>query len=208
MKKGDYRCNSCGLILKEHELRGDILLCPECEGILDKGVFVERESRSTKQKASSKKEGTVDQEQEFYNFKCLSCTATIRILQPMRVGAFRCVKCGSKYQADTLTRNGNHFIIVPTELKKHEQQRKHSERRIVIPDHVLSALRVFGQSELLEKVELTKVFRKCVSEYHPDKVSHLGADLKNLAEAKTREYITAFELIKSFCEEQNLPGWG
>ena len=207
MKKGEYRCNNCGLILKEHELRGDALLCPECDGRLDKGVFVERDSQSTRQKSSSKKEESVEQEQEYYNFKCLSCAATIRILQPMRVGAFRCVKCNSKYQVDTLTRNGTHFIIVPIELPKHEQKRNHSDRRIVVPDHVLNALRKFGESDLPEKVELTKVFRKCISEYHPDKVSHLGADLKKLAEEKTREYITAFELIKSFCKEQNLPGW-
>lgn len=44
--------------------------------------------------------------------------------------------------------------------------------------------------------EVKKAYRKMASKYHPDKVAHLGEDLKNLAEEKFKSVNEAYQTIK------------
>jgi DnaJ like chaperone protein len=44
--------------------------------------------------------------------------------------------------------------------------------------------------------ELKKAYRKMATKYHPDKVSHLGADIQNAAKEKFQELNAAYEEIK------------
>ncbi|MCF7668498.1 MAG: DnaJ domain-containing protein [Verrucomicrobia bacterium] len=39
-------------------------------------------------------------------------------------------------------------------------------------------------------------YRRMVSEYHPDRVRHLGRDLRHLAEKRTRELNEAYEYLR------------
>ena len=43
---------------------------------------------------------------------------------------------------------------------------------------------------------IKSAYRKKIKEYHPDKVSALGLDLRNLAEQKTIEINRAYEIIR------------
>lgn len=45
--------------------------------------------------------------------------------------------------------------------------------------------------------EARKAFRTLISQYHPDKVSHLAPEFRELAERKTRELTAAWEAIES-----------
>jgi uncharacterized membrane protein YkvA (DUF1232 family) len=45
--------------------------------------------------------------------------------------------------------------------------------------------------------EIQDAYRKKMAEYHPDKVAHLGPDLKKLAEEKTKEIQTAYHTLKN-----------
>jgi DnaJ like chaperone protein len=44
--------------------------------------------------------------------------------------------------------------------------------------------------------EVKKAYRKMATKYHPDKVSHLGEDLKHLAEEKFKTVNEAYQNIK------------
>jgi DnaJ like chaperone protein len=44
--------------------------------------------------------------------------------------------------------------------------------------------------------EVKKAYRKMASKYHPDKVNHLGEDLKNLAEEKFKSVNDSYQSIK------------
>lgn len=44
--------------------------------------------------------------------------------------------------------------------------------------------------------EIKEAFRKRMAEYHPDKVAHLGKDLKDTAAQKTREIQKAYDNLK------------
>ena len=44
--------------------------------------------------------------------------------------------------------------------------------------------------------EVKKAYRKMASKYHPDKVAHLGEDLKNLAEEKFKSVNDSYQSIK------------
>ena len=47
------------------------------------------------------------------------------------------------------------------------------------------------------KEEITKAYRKKMAEYHPDKVAHLGEDLKKLAHEKALQIQRAYETLNS-----------
>jgi len=53
MKKCNFICEECGLTLKQEDLPGDVLICPECGGRLEEGSFVVQEPDDTKRKNDS-----------------------------------------------------------------------------------------------------------------------------------------------------------
>lgn len=56
----------------------------------------------------------------------------------------------------------------------------------------------FGILEIAQgssKEEVTKQYKKLMSQYHPDKVAHLGDDLKKLAQEKTLQIQAAYEKL-------------
>ncbi len=61
-------------------------------------------------------------------------------------------------------------------------------------DTALSVLRLARNATL---DELKRAYRDSVRDYHPDRVAHLGAELKELAEKKTKEINAAYEYLRS-----------
>ncbi len=55
---------------------------------------------------------------------------------------------------------------------------------------------VLGLSENATPEEIKTAHRQRSQEYHPDKVQHLGADLRDLADKKFREIQNAFETLQ------------
>lgn len=56
--------------------------------------------------------------------------------------------------------------------------------------------KVLEVSERATNSEIKEAYRKKLQEYHPDKVNHMGPELKSLAGKKTSEIIEAFNSIK------------
>jgi DnaJ like chaperone protein len=59
-----------------------------------------------------------------------------------------------------------------------------------------SAYKVLEIENSATDSEVKKAYRKMASKYHPDKVNHLGEDLKNLAEEKFKSVNDSYQSIK------------
>jgi len=60
----------------------------------------------------------------------------------------------------------------------------------------LSDYKILGLDSSATDNEVKKNYRKMAAKYHPDKVAHLGEDLKNLAEEKFKSLNDAYQNIK------------
>jgi preprotein translocase subunit Sec63 len=54
---------------------------------------------------------------------------------------------------------------------------------------------VLGINKNASNDEVRLAYRKKLSEYHPDKTHHLGAELQSLAKKKTEEIVHAYQLL-------------
>ena len=63
-------------------------------------------------------------------------------------------------------------------------------------DDLESAYQVLGLNSSASNEELKKAYRKMALENHPDKVGHLGEDIRQAAEEKFRQINLAYEKIK------------
>jgi len=59
-----------------------------------------------------------------------------------------------------------------------------------------SPFEVLGVSPSASDDEIHTAYQKLVREYHPDRVSGMGADLVELAERRTKEINAAYEVLK------------
>jgi DnaJ-domain-containing protein 1 len=57
---------------------------------------------------------------------------------------------------------------------------------------------VLGVAAGASEQEIKAAYRAQLARYHPDKVTHLGAEFSELAAQRTREIIDAYEYLKSF----------
>jgi DnaJ-domain-containing protein 1 len=55
---------------------------------------------------------------------------------------------------------------------------------------------VLGLSRGVSKDDAKKAFRALIAQYHPDKVSHLAPEFRELADRRTREILAAWELVE------------
>ena len=56
--------------------------------------------------------------------------------------------------------------------------------------------RVLGVEPGANQEEIRRAYRRLANQYHPDKVAHLGADLRHLAEQKFKAIQAAYEMLK------------
>jgi hypothetical protein len=60
----------------------------------------------------------------------------------------------------------------------------------------LDPYQVLGANEMDSEEEIKKKYKQMVLQYHPDRVAHLGPELKDLAAKKTTEINTAYGAIR------------
>ena len=66
------------------------------------------------------------------------------------------------------------------------------------PSGLAPYFEILGVGQGSSPEELRSAYRRCVSEYHPDKVASLGAELRELAEQKTKQINEAYRIIRDF----------
>jgi len=77
----------------------------------------------------------------------------------------------------------------PPPRRAQKPQRRNAEITLDI------ALTALGLSQGATLVEVKSAYRARIREYHPDKVAHLGSELTELAERKSKEINAAYELL-------------
>lgn len=73
-----------------------------------------------------------------------------------------------------------------------------SPQKQEIPKQVLAALAVFELRESANFEQVRTAYYELVKSYHPDKVAHLGAELRRVAEVKTKEINSAYQILEKF----------
>ncbi len=73
---------------------------------------------------------------------------------------------------------------------KNQQQESSSSTRVKDPYKVLN---IAGNAS---QEDIKKAYRKLASQYHPDKVAHLGDEFKKLAEERFKEIQEAYQSLK------------
>jgi len=189
-----YRCVDCLSLFDDSQLKSDMLFCPSCSGHLEEGSF--KASPATEEDSQDKQQYRAA---SHLLFECLSCTRTIRLAFPFKASSFRCPQCNDMYNIHTLSSPSPVFVIAP-QLNRKESNTP--PRQPEMPNNVKVAIQLFGTNASASFAEIKTAYRKCMSEYHPDKVMHLGLDLRKLAETKTKEYNLAFETIQRFFQSR------
>ena len=59
-----------------------------------------------------------------------------------------------------------------------------------------SPYEVLGVSAQASPEEIRRAYQKLVQQYHPDQVEHLGAELREVAERRTKEINAAYNQLK------------
>lgn len=129
-------------------------------------------------------------------FQCVACKVELRV--PLQPGSCRCPKCKTPYIIREVHTAPSAFIIVPQiPIPSTSVPQERPTRKAVTPA-VKAALALLGLDESSDLQLARQAYRKLIQLYHPDKVSHLGLELKNVAEVKTKELNEAINTIMAF----------
>lgn len=201
----NYRCIDCGTIYKDEELESNMLFCPSCGSRLEEGSFQQTENRKSSESTyehqnedQQKKAEDSQREQDYIMFTCLSCSKSLRIAFPFKSLSFRCANCSGMYEIHSVDNRRPIYLIVP---KVTHRTSDAPPKQRAMPEEVKRAFRIFELNVNVTFAEVKAKYRKYMTEYHPDKVAHLGADLKKLAEVKSKEYNAAYNVIQRYFEE-------
>ena len=118
---------------------------------------------------------------------CPSCSFTLKIPFPPPEGSGSCPECKSKFRL-VLDNHSNISIYLIREDKTNDPGK-------IEINCIDDAFRILGIPPTENKSEIKNAYRKRIGEYHPDKVSLLGDELRKLAEAKSKEINLAYSYL-------------
>ena len=155
----------------------------------------ERQQRQRPPKMEPKR----DERIPIASFSCFLCGGGLRIRLPEVDAGFRCPQCQAEFRVTKTADSPLVFLVVP-DLSQFSRRApsasRSSERKI--PREVSVALTVFGLAESVSFDDVRRAYRELVQSYHPDKVAHLGPDLRRVAETKTKELNSAYNVLETF----------
>ncbi len=129
------------------------------------------------------------------SFACLECRVNMRL--PLREAQYRCPKCKSGYKVVKVSSAPLTFLLIPERHGAPRSSDVPNGKRSISPQ-VRAAFMLFGLDETATQDRIRQAYREAVRLYHPDKVSHLGAELKQLAEEKTKRFNSAMKVLEDF----------
>jgi hypothetical protein len=130
------------------------------------------------------------------SFQCVSCGVRLRIILPIFSDTFRCPSCTTQYRVMVSQEWDYAVIVIPMMRPK----AKHAAQQSTMSSTVKSAFDIL-HADLSSSFDDIKIcYRTMIHQYHPDKVAHLGPDLRHLAEEKTKSIVNAYDILKDWFE--------
>ena len=131
-------------------------------------------------------------------FECVDCGTAIRLRLLKGDAVYRCPSCKTDYKL--IQGNGEPpvFLVLPTSRHRTQSSDIPPKRKRPLPPEVRTALTSFGLGDEATFDDVRRAYREHVKQYHPDKVAHLGAELRKLAEMKTKEFNSAYQILERF----------
>jgi hypothetical protein len=121
-------------------------------------------------------------------YTCICCNYKFGVLPKDDFNTFACKKCHSIFSYEWQ----NDKLLIKTIVKNE-----------YIPEEIKKILEYFEYNEnSIELNVIKKKYHKLLSQYHPDKVSTLGSELKELADRKTKEIISNFEKLNDWINKK------
>ena len=154
----------------------------------------------TKPQDNGKDTGPTNGSKPSAHFHCLNCKVELRV--PLQSGSCRCPQCKASYVIREVQTTPSVFLIVPQAPASSSSASPPPPHRKQVPPAVKSALATLGLDESSDLQLARQAYRKVIQSYHPDKVAHLGPELKHVAEAKTKELNAAISTIEAFFNSQ------
>ena len=125
---------------------------------------------------------------------CVKCKTVLRT--KLVSGFFQCPECLTKYQSQQVHSSPPAFVISPQLPMPEPYSPPPPKQNKGLTPEVKAALKIFGLDETSDLKAARQAYRKLVQGYHPDKVTHLGPELRNLAESKCKEFNAAIKTIE------------
>jgi len=116
-------------------------------------------------------------EEREIRFNCSECGNAVTFKTIDTYNMFTCNECKAIFSYSW--ENNGFFIKIIRKGNRSDGNNVSSEMRLLI--------KFFDLEYPVEKSALKKKYYAMLSQYHPDKVSHLGEEFKKIAEEKTKE---------------------
>jgi endogenous inhibitor of DNA gyrase (YacG/DUF329 family) len=178
-----FKCDKCNYHFD------DVIECPHCGTYnlknwykcikCSKKIYVSE----NKHESNKNKEYSQDNNKNSILFDCVVCNNKFNINTNDNFNSFVCKKCRSIFSYEWI----NNKLIINV-VKREE----------IIPDNIKELAKYFDLDLPIKIDQLKRNYHKLLSQYHPDKVSHLAIEFKVLSEEKTKEIIEKFELLQDW----------
>lgn len=196
-KNQPISCPSCQITINIDYLPNsdNSYTCPHCDNgfrakIDETGKIELTPTKSRNYNQQSYYDNQNSYQQDYKILTCLKCAKPIKIPSPPSLSnIYKCPHCKGRYQPQ-IDMNGEYIFYLLEENNQYNYQQNSGE------DEVQKALKVLGLNSTVSSSEIKKAYRKLMRDYHPDKVSTLGEALQKLAEEKSKEINSAYDLLK------------
>jgi hypothetical protein len=118
---------------------------------------------------------------------CVLCNQKIRINDFGKSVNLACPKCNC-----ILSLAKDHLGTIIIQLQENTSHSSGKEEPERCETSIKSCFDILGIPPTASQDEAKKAYRKIITQYHPDKVSHLGVEFQRLAESKTKELNEAY----------------
>jgi len=161
----------------------------------------EGESRSQTKGSEQKKEGA-HQNSRTVQFKCIDCGAVLRIRLELSRQGYRCPGCKTEYRTLEALGEPQVLLVVPASRHAKEDASQSKGRKRAVTPEVAAALAVLGLDSGAAFDDVRDAYRTQVKSYHPDMVNHLGPELRQVAEKKTKEINAAYQVLERYYDTE------
>jgi uncharacterized Zn finger protein (UPF0148 family) len=137
---------------------------------------------------SSRKSNERSKHAEKVVVTCPSCAQKLFVPADL-TGTVTCPTCGTHFPHGTRSND---------DQSNNSDHRQNERSTPTLQDSdILAYFETLGLDHETLGLEIKKAYKKRISEYHPDKVSTLGAELREVAERKSKEVNDAYRRLKA-----------